>query len=272
MLIAQITDAHVGPAGQLFYDRVDTGAALSAAVAALNAMAPRPDIVLFTGDLGDKGTAEEYDHIAARLAPLEIPLVVVPGNHDRRGPFRAAFAGNDFLPDGDGPLHQVIDAFPVRLIGLDTLDEAGTDGSGRIDAAGCAWLEARLAEAPERPTVVFMHHPPFATGIGHMDAIACRGAEALAEVIARHPQVERVLCGHVHRPVTLRWAGTVASIAPSVAHQVALELREGRPSAFVLEPPALQLHLWLPGQGLVSHTRYIGDHGPAISYATGAPL
>ena len=105
-----------------------------------------------------------------------------------------------------------------------------------------------------------------------MDAIACRGAEALAAVIARHGQVERVLCGHVHRPVTLRWAGTVASIAPSVAHQVALDLRPGAPSAFVMEPPALQLHLWLPGQGLVSHTRYLGDHGPAIAYATGAPV
>jgi len=271
MLIAQITDAHVGPAGRLFYDRVDTGAALSAAVAALNALEPRPDIVLFTGDLGDEGTPEEYAHIAARLAPLEIPLAVVPGNHDRRAALRAAFAANPWLPAGDGPLHQAIEDFPVRLIGLDTLDEAES-GAGRIDAAGCDWLEARLAEAPERPTVVFMHHPPFATGIGHMDAIACHGSGALAAVIARHRQVERVLCGHVHRPVTLRWAGTVASIAPSVAHQVALDLRPGGPSAFVLEPPALQLHLWLPGQGLVSHIRYLGDHGPAIAYATGEPV
>ena len=282
MLIAQITDAHVLPEGQAFRGVVDTGAGLAAAVAALNALHPRPDIVLFTGDLANDGQGAEYDRLRALLAPLELPLAAVPGNHDRRAGLRAALAGNPWLPAGTGPedettrLHQVIEGFALRLIGLDTLDAAMGNG-GSLGREDCAWLEARLAEAPDRPTVIFMHHPPFATGIGHMDAIACTGAGALARVVARHPQVLRLLCGHVHRPVTTGWAGTVACIAPALCHQVALDLDPEAEAAFVQEPPALMLHLWRPGggeeagAGLVSHILPLGDHGPARSFATGQP-
>lgn len=271
MLIAQITDAHVGTVDRPLHDCIDTSQALSLAVATLNSLDPRPDIVLFTGDLVESGTPAEYARVAALMAPLEMPLALVPGNHDQREPLRRAFAKNLWLPAGNGPLHQVIDELPVRLIGLDTLDET-QPGAGIVDGASLRWLNARLSEAPEKPTVIFMHHPPFKTGIAHMDAIACGGGEDMAAVVAQHHHVDRVLCGHVHRPVTACWAGTLASICPSVAHQVAFDLRSGGPPAFSAEPPALQLHLWVNGQGFVSHTHYLGDHGPSYSFATGQPL
>lgn len=270
MLIAQITDAHVAAEGDLFFGRFDTGAALARAVTALNQVVPRPDVVLFTGDLADKGTPEEYAYIRRLLEPLEIPLAVIPGNHDRREAMRMAFANNPWLPV-EGFLHQVIDGFPLRLIGLDTLDEAEFS-RGLMCADRLDWLDRQLATDMERPTVVFMHHPPFLTGIGHMDPINCAGGVELEQVIAGHPQVVRVLCGHVHRPVVLRWGGTIASISPGVAHQLPLDLRADAPSAFVFEPPSFDLHLWIPGQGLTSHRQIIGDFGPAISYATNQPI
>ena len=266
MLIAQITDSHILAAGETFRGRIDTGAALARTVGALNALEPRPDLVLFTGDLADTGTAAEYAHLRDRLAGLTAPLAVVPGNHDRREALRAAFADNPWLPAA-GPLHQVIEGFALRCIGLDTLVEG--EAGGRLDPPTLDWLEGVLAAAPERPTVIFLHHPPFATGIGFMDEIGCAGGEGLAAVVARHPQVERVVCGHVHRPVTLRWAGTVASICPAIGHQVALDLRPGADSAFTLEPPAFQLHHWRPGTGLVTHTAYPDAPAGRYSFATG---
>jgi len=92
-----------------------------------------------------------------------------------------------------------------------------------------------------------------------MDRIGLSGSDALARVIGRHPQVERVLCGHLHRPIQFRFAGTIASTCPSPAHQVALDLAPGAASAFRMEPPAFQLHAWRKGVGVVSHTAYIGD-------------
>jgi 3',5'-cyclic-AMP phosphodiesterase len=116
-----------------------------------------------------------------------------------------------------------------------------------------------LAEQPKRPTVVAVHHPPFLTGIGHMDKIGLADSAAFADIIGRHAQVERVLSGHVHRPIHARWAGTIASIAPSTAHQVALDLRADAPSAFMLEPAGYQLHHFTPQTGLTTHTALVGD-------------
>ncbi len=144
---------------------------------------------------------------------------------------------------------------PLRLIGLDT-NIPGAPG-GKLCGERLAWLDARLAEAPERPTVVFMHHPPFRTGIHAADEMGLEGSDELAAVIGRHPQVERVLCGHLHRTILKRFSGTVASTCPSTMHQVALDLTTPGRLTLVPEPSACQLHLWSEGGGLVSHTSYI---------------
>lgn len=100
---------------------------------------------------------------------------------------------------------------------------------------GCAQLEA----APDTPTVVAMHHPPFTTGIRHMDDMGLReGADELEALIRQHPQVERILCGHLHRPITRRFGGTVAMTAPSPAHQITLDLTPDDTPSFIFEPPA----------------------------------
>ena len=136
-------------------------------------------------------------------------------------------------------------------------------GHGELCARRLDWLERTLAAAPDRPTLVAMHHPPFRCGIAHMDAIALRDPDGFAAVLGRHAQVERIVCGHHHRPVTARLGTAVASICPSVAHQVELDLDADAPGAFVLEPPAYQIHRWRPDTGVVSHTACVESHpGP----------
>jgi 3',5'-cyclic AMP phosphodiesterase CpdA len=99
-----------------------------------------------------------------------------------------------------------------------------------------------------------------------MDAIKCDNGAALGAIVARHPQIERIICGHVHRPITVRWHGTVVTTVPGTAHQVALDLRTGSPTAWIMEPPALHLHQWRADLGLVTHQSYIGDYGPPTPY------
>lgn len=256
MLIAQITDLHVRPRGRLAYDRVDTNAMLRAAVTTLVNLPQRPDVVLATGDLTDCGLVEEYEVLREVLAPLSMPVYLVPGNHDRRENMRAVFAAAGYLPDDGEFLHYAIDDHAVRLVGLDTVVPG--EGHGLLCPRRLEWLEDQLLQAPGDPTVIFMHHPPFLTGLADMDRINCRGGDAMADIVGRFPNVERVLCGHHHRPIQARWAGTLASVAPSTAHQVVLDLvPDNSPSMFNLEPPAFQLHVWSPYTGLVSHTAYV---------------
>jgi 3',5'-cyclic AMP phosphodiesterase CpdA len=129
---------------------------------------------------------------------------------------------------------------------------------GELCAARLAFLDRALAAAPKKPTLVVLHHPPITCGIAMMDEINLQTADAFAAVIAKHPQVERVLCGHHHRPIVVRFAGTVVQVAPSTAHQVTLDLKPGAPGSLILEPPAYLLHRWTPENGLVSHQAYVG--------------
>jgi 3',5'-cyclic AMP phosphodiesterase CpdA len=256
MLIAQLSDMHLRPEGQLLYDRIDTAGYLERAVAHVLALDPRPDVVIMSGDLAEAGKPEEYARLRRLIAPLPMPVYVIPGNHDAREPLRAAFADKGYLPAA-GYLQYAVEGWPVRLIGLDTLVE------GRPHGALCeerlAWLAACLDEQPQQPTMLFMHHPPFDCGIETFDkSRLMEGDEALADLVRRHPNVERATCGHVHRPIQLRWAGTVASIAPSTAHQATLDLHEHSSLTMMMEPPAIALHQWRPGTGLVTHVSYIG--------------
>ncbi|MBA2351525.1 MAG: phosphodiesterase [Burkholderiales bacterium] len=256
MLIAQITDFHINAPGKLVERSVDTAICLERAVAQLLRCEPLPDIVLATGDLAETGRAGEYAYVRELLAPITLPLFVIPGNHDERGALRSAFRDHTYLPRAGEFLQYAIDDFPLRLIALDTVI-AGAPG-GELCEERLGWLDARLREMPDKPTVVFMHHPPFPTGIRHMDRMSLANPDVFGAIIARHPQIERVLCGHVHRSIQVRYKGTIASICPGTAHQIKLDLRPDGPAAFTLEPPGFQLHFWDEGTGLVTHTASIG--------------
>lgn len=259
MLIVQITDMHITSRGRLAYRKVDTAAALARCVAHVNGLQPRPTVVLLTGDLVDMGRPEEYALLRELIAPLAAPVYMIPGNHDDRTNLRAAFPDHRYLFHDDAFIHYVVEEYPLRLIGLDTTIPGAKEGE--LCDRRLAWLDARLAEAPDRPTLVFMHHPPFLTGIAHMDVQNCRNGAALGGLVERHGQVTRILCGHVHRPVQIAWHGVTASIGPSPSHSVALDLRPDGPAAFVLEPGACELHYWHPGNGLVSHLSFVGAFG-----------
>jgi 3',5'-cyclic AMP phosphodiesterase CpdA len=268
MVVAQITDMHVSTP-QSRADRVfRTAEHLERAVDHLNALRPRPDVVLATGDLVDQGRLDEYERLRAILERLAMPAYLIPGNHDDRANLRTAFDRHQYL-DGDGAFFQyTIEDWPLRLVALDTLVPGS--GGGRLCAERLAWLDRRLREAPERPTLIFMHHPPFVTGIGSMDGMGLDGIEGLAAMIRRHPQVERIVAGHIHRPIVRRFAGTVACTCPSTAHQVALDLPPETRLAMVMEPPACMLHVWLgEEQGLVTHVSVIGDR-PTLTVFDGS--
>ena len=260
-ILAQISDLHIRAQGSLSYRVVDTAGMLRACVSDVLRLKQPPDAVAITGDLTDGGRPDEYAALREVLAPLTMPVYVIPGNHDDRAALRAAFADHAYLGDCGDFIQYVIDDHPLRIVALDTVVPG--DSGGALCPERLAWLELTLAQAPATPTVVLMHHPPFRTFIGHMDVFALRDPQPLATVIARHPQVESVLCGHVHRPIEVRFAGTRASTAPSCAHQIVLDLARDAPSRFAMEPPAYRLHAYSPETGLVTHTAYVGDYpGP----------
>jgi Icc protein len=260
MILAQISDMHLRDDGIPLKQKVDTEAALDAAIDHINSWETPPTAVLATGDLVQKAKRQNYANLRSKLDRLHAPYYLIPGNHDDRALMRATFADHGYLPTDGEFLHYAIEDGPLRLIGLDTMipDEDG----GEMCAERRQWLDDTLSREPDRPTFIFMHHPPFPTGVEFLDRHPFREADALEAVIRKHPQVEWIACGHLHRQMQVRWGGTVASISPSVAFQLPMALAPGASKGFSLEPAGCPVFIWKPETGVVAQTSLIGDFGP----------
>ncbi len=265
----QITDLHIRAPGQLAYGRIDTAAYLRTTIESILRLNQQPCAVVVTGDLVDFGRVEEYEYLRELLAPLPMPVYLMPGNHDDRENLRRAFPQHDYLGrTGFIQYHRRIG--PVHLLALDTMKPQCSDGM--LCTQRLTWLERQLALLEGEPVVVAMHHPPFRTLIGHMDEIGLsEGSAELDAVLRRHTNVERILCGHLHRAIEVRYGGTVAATCPAPAHQVTLNLDPAAASDWMLEPPAFRVHGWdAANRRLVTHLAPAGRfEGPYPFHAEG---
>jgi len=250
LLIAQISDTHIlaraldHPAAKLRAD------CLRRCIADINQQ--RPDAVIFTGDTVQHGQPEEYARLRELLAPLDAPLYLVSGNRDDNGALRSAFGDHSNLPGNGDFLHYVVEDHELRLVAIDSTSPG--ERKGVFCPARQAWLDAVLSDQPDRPTLLFIHHPPFDVGDHYVGGYRRpEEAAALADVVSRHPQVRGLLCGHVHWPVERQWAGTEARIMPSVA----VDLRKGVDETEARERPIYMLHRLSEETGFVSQARRV---------------
>lgn len=246
MLIAQISDTHILTESS---DRPEAGPRaedLRRCIADISRLDPPPDAVIHTGDTVQTGTAADYAHLRRLLSPLKPPVYPTLGNRDEQTLFRENFGM------GEGTfLQYVIDEHPIRLIALDTVE--APQNKGVICAERLRWLDDALAAAPDRPTMIFMHHPPFDLAPDYLRGYRDPAdRDALAAVISRHRQVRRIVCGHCHWVSHTDWAGTEASTTASVARDVRKGVDEGRFG----DMPIYQLHHVSVDGAVTTETRY----------------
>ncbi len=240
--ILQISDTHIVPEGALVSGRLDTADALARLVERISGIRENIgsiDALLVTGDLSDDGTAASYDRFKSLVAPLGLPTYVIAGNHDARGPMRAAFAKN--LP-ANGPLDWSQRVADILLIGLDTL--VAGQGAGALSSDSLSFLKSALSHAGGAPVLLALHHPPFASGIRFMDEIGLTNRDALRDIIADYKGILRMVCGHVHCMMVTDIAGHIALSAPSPCSTFAYDRRTDAPIGFHTQEDGCLLHRW----------------------------
>lgn len=250
MFIAQLSDPHI-TAGPL---AAEPAAGLHRALGRVLGLDPQPDCVIITGDLVDHGRPDEYAALREVIDGFPLPLHLAIGNHDDRDAFVAATGAET---------RYTVEYPEVTLAVLDS-NVPGAVG-GKLGDDQLAWLYDALSRRANVPAMVCVHHPPIPVGIPFLDDIRLADGAALAEVIAAHPHVTRVLAGHLHRVVSAAFGGSVLTVAPSTYRQCELALREDRPIGFVYEPTGFLLHR-LTGADCVTHTVAV-SHAAALAGA-----
>ena len=254
MLIVHLSDPHitVGPlAAQPAYG-------LQTALARVLALVPQPDCVVITGDLADRGLAAEYAALREIIGVFPLPVHLVTGNHDNREAMLDAFGGSPWL-GGSMTAFYAMEYPEATIVALDSLIPG--DPGGRLGDEQLEWLDDVLARRPDVPALIGLHHPPVPVGIPFLDGMRLYDGPQLGAVVARHRNVVRVLAGHVHRPVTAGFAGSLLTLAPSTFRQSGLELGSAEPPGYLAEPTAFLLHI-VDGGDCVTHTVQV-SHGAA---------
>ena len=257
MLIAHISDFHgFAHAAETSLVRADAADAARKVVEDIAAYAPAIDAAIFTGDLVDGGTEENYALLKDILAPLDMPVFVVPGNHDTRVGLRAAFRDTLSFPS-DGTAHYAARIGGIRLLALDTL----VDGQvyGTLDDAQLAWLDQTLAADHPGPTIVAVHHPPCPSGMDALDVMALRGGkDRLGQILSGITGPVVVLAGHIHRPFQAFWNGAFCQVGGGPSFQHALDLRPNAPEPGRAEEPYAYFILrFADDVSLTIHKRFV---------------
>ena len=254
MLIAQISDMHVVETGKLCNGLIPSNDMLIEAIERINFHSPTIDLIIASGDLTNNGTIEEYIALSKILDSANSPVLLIPGNHDNRENLRKVFSYHNYIPN-HGNISYLIENYPIKFIGIDTSIQ-GMPG-GEVSNEQIKWLDKTLKKLVNFPVIIFMHHPPFKTGIWWMDAIGLKGVKKFENVISKYSNIKAVLAGHLHRQIQSLFAGTIGYIAPSTAHQIALDLDGKDFLGCTLDPPAFTIHYWQKNNSLVSHICYV---------------
>lgn len=221
-----------------------------------SALQDHPDaaMMILMGDLTHHGKIDQYQRLKDALATSPIPVIPMIGNHDIRETFRKVFTKAPI--DGAGFVQDIIDLPHHRLITLDTKHGPFGHHAGRLCPDRLTWLKSALDGATSRIPLVFMHHPPFETGIIGMDAINLRNSSEVLDILSKYPALH-LFCGHIHRTISGSTRGVAWTMFKSPCHQGVLDLQDPDSSLSVDEPGAYGLLLLTP-DGVVAHSQDVG--------------
>jgi len=216
-LLIQLTDTHILPPGEVLYGSIDTALHLKKTVAEINRMRPRPEAVLITGDLVDRGDETSYRHFINLISPLEMPVYVIPGNHDDPETMARLFADTPCFPVADSTYQYIISDFPFNILALNT--KSDSTELPELHKERLNWLKQQLDQS-DKPILIALHHPPMKTGIELIDMGGEEWFQDLKTLLAGYDQVKLLICGHCHTDLCGRIGNVPVYMAPATSHQL----------------------------------------------------
>jgi Icc protein len=217
-VLLHLSDTHLRAAGSRLFGTVDSARYLEDAIAAIEASGIRPDAVVFTGDLADRGESAAYETLRDLVEPfaaaLDARLLWVAGNHDDRAALRAVLL-DDERTDPTAPVDRVDELDGLRIVTLDSTVPG--HHHGEITASQLSWLQDVLATPAPLGTVLAMHHPPVPSVLPLASSVELRD-QAKLKAVLRGSDVRTILAGHLHYSTFATFAGIPVSVASATCY------------------------------------------------------
>ena len=207
------------------YGVVDSEARLIQLFDEVRASGARPEAVIFTGDLADKGDPEAYVKLRAIVEPacedMGAQVIWAMGNHDNRANFREGLLDQ---PGNDAPVDNSYFIDGLRVITLDT--SVPGFHHGELSASQLDWLARELETPAPDGTILALHHPPVPSVLDLSVLVELRDQTSL-EAVIRNSDVRTILGGHLHYSTTATFAGVPVSVASASCYTQDLNVPVG---------------------------------------------
>ena len=204
--VVQITDCHISASGDAIYRGINPRETLESLLKPIRAA--KPDVLLITGDLAEDGSESAYQYLYLTLKELNVPMLTVPGNHDRAG------IQKQYFPNTPVDQAFVYELPGWQLILLNSVIEG--DVPGRLSASMTESLESVIANS-NLPGIVVLHHQPVLCGSPWIDRFPLLNPEKLMPCLGKSKNIKAVLWGHIHQEHSTQQHAVSLLSAPSTA-------------------------------------------------------
>jgi Icc protein len=224
--VIQLSDTHIQSkqGGQLW--KVDVDANLIAVIQRLKTHHWPADLILVTGDLVQDEGAAAYRRFYEFLAPLEVPVYCLPGNHDDPVILRQTLV-DDLVCQ---KRHIVAGNWQFILLNSTLKDSS----SGYLAASELLFLDSTLSAYSHQHTMVCLHHQPVAIGSTWLDTMTVSNSAEFFAIVDKHSNVKAVIWGHIHQAFARQRRGIALLSAPSTCVQ--FQPGQATPKADTLTP------------------------------------
>ena len=158
--------------------------------------------VIHVGDMAYmNGTFAQFEaNYFALNAPLmsRLPFFATPGNHEYETADAAAFVAGHAMPASNVPTADLgryysFDWGDAHFTSIDSNLLSNPAAAGRM----LAWLDNDLSSSSKYWKIVFLHHPPYPTGMHLSDPLCALVRQNVNPIVERNG-VQLVLTGHEH--------------------------------------------------------------------------
>lgn len=217
--LLHLSDTHLVAGDGPLYGAVDSEQRLREVFDDLEASGARPQAIVFTGDLADKGEPGAYSKLRALVDPAAVRLgarvIWAMGNHDDRAAFRAGLLDERSSVRADAPVDAVHFVDGLRIITMDSTVPG--HHHGEFTAEQLRWLAGELEVPAPHGTILALHHPPVPSVQDLAVLVELRDQRSLAGVV-RGSDVRTILAGHLHYSTTAMFAGVPVSVASATCY------------------------------------------------------